>query len=198
MARNPRSARLIGRLRALREQRAARDAEEWRRARAGQEASGEGAGEARRPESYEEFESRFRDRLAQQWEEGRAARMREEKALEIDSGPSNFSPAHVPWGIDLAAAWAWRFLVISAATLAILWLLKFFIVIVLPLAIAVFFAALAGPVVDRLQRVGLRRGIGSLVVVVVGLVLIGLALTFIGQQIATGVANLSDQVVSGL
>lgn len=170
MARNPRSGRLIGRLRAL------RDA----------------------PESYEEFERRFRDRLVQQWEEGRAARMREEKALEVDGGPSNFSPAHVPWGVDLAAAWAWRFLVIAAATLAILYLVKFFIVIVLPLAIAVFFAALVTPLVGRLERVHVRRRIGSLVVVVVGLVVLGVALTFIGQQLVSGVANLSDQVVSGL
>ena len=30
-------------------------------------------------------------------------------------GSSNFSRAHVPWGVDLTAAWAWRFLVIAAA-----------------------------------------------------------------------------------
>lgn len=221
MARNPRSARLIGRLRALRAQRAAQDRAGWERAAreaahpegaapdeagrpvADQSADGaegaEGAaGKQRAPETYEDFERRFRDRLAQQWEEGRAARMREEKALEIDSGPSNFSPAHVPWGVDLAAAWAWRFLVIAGATLAILYLVKFFVVIVLPLAIAVFFAALAGPAVVWLERVHVRRSIGSLVVVVVGLGVLGVALTFIGQQLVTGVANLSDQVVSGL
>lgn len=178
MAKN-RGSRLIGR---------------FRTRRSGQDSAGGG----HQPQSYEEFERRFRDRLAQQWEEGRAARMREEQALEIDSGPSNFSPAHVPWGVDLAAAWAWRLLVIAGATLGVLYLVKYFLVIVLPLVIAVFFAALASPVVAWLERARVRRGIGSLLVELIGLVVIATVVTFIGQQIATGVGNLSDQVVSGL
>ena len=44
--------------------------------------------------------------------------------------------AQVPYGVDLAAAWSWRFLVISIAGLAVLWLLQFFLVVVLPLVIA--------------------------------------------------------------
>jgi predicted PurR-regulated permease PerM len=120
------------------------------------------------------------------------------KALEIDSGPSNFSPAHVPWGVDVAAAWAWRFVVICAATLIVLYLIKFFVVIVLPLVIAVFFAALVSPVVRLLERARIRRGVAALIVELAGLAVLGVALTFIGQQIVTGVTDLSDQVVKGL
>jgi len=123
---------------------------------------------------------------------------REEKTLEIGGGPSNFSPAHVPWGVDVAAAWAWRFVVICAATLIILYLIKFFVVIVLPLVIAVFFAALVLPVVRLLERARIRRSIAALIVELAGLAVLGVALTFIGQQIATGVTDLSDQVVNGL
>jgi len=120
------------------------------------------------------------------------------KALEIESGPSNFSPAHVPWGVDVAAAWAWRFVVICAATLIVLYLIKFFVVIVLPLVIAVFFAALVSPVVRLLERARIRRGVAALIVELAGLAVLGVALTFIGQQIVTGVTDLSDQVVKGL
>jgi predicted PurR-regulated permease PerM len=141
--------------------------------------------------------SRFRA-LREQRRGAATAPVRDEALFEIDSGPSNFSPAHVPWGVDVAAAWAWRFVVICAATLIILYLIKFFVVIVLPLVIAVFFAALVTPVVRVLERARIRRGIAALIVELAGLVVLGVALTFIGQQIVTGVTDLSDQVVSGL
>ena len=52
----------------------------------------------------------------------------------IESGPSNLARAQVPYGVDLAAAWAWRFLVIAAAGYVVFWLIGFFAVITLPLA----------------------------------------------------------------
>ena len=59
------------------------------------------------------------ERLAHQWAPIRAADRRPEPA-PIATGPSNFARAQVPWGLDLAAAWAWRFLVIAAAGYVIL------------------------------------------------------------------------------
>ena len=52
--------------------------------------------------------------------------MRAERRAEpaaITSGPSNFTRAQVPWALDLAAAWAWRLLVIAAGTWLLLWLI---------------------------------------------------------------------------
>lgn len=60
----------------------------------------------------------------------------------VAAGTSNFSRAQVPWGLDLAAAWSWRFLVIAAAGYVILWLLAKFAVVAFPLAIALLLAAL--------------------------------------------------------
>lgn len=114
------------------------------------------------------------------------------------TGSSNFSRAEVPYGIDLAAAWAWRLLIIGAALLVLLYLVQFFLVIVLPLAIAVFVTALAIPVVDRLHGFGLPRRIAALVTVIVGLLVIAALLTFIGQQISSSVDQLSAQMVGGL
>jgi predicted PurR-regulated permease PerM len=138
-----------------------------------------------------------RRRLALQWQELRARRAADELP-PIDTGPSNFSPAHVPWAFDLVAAWSWRLLVTAAAIFGSLWLLSFFAVVVIPLLVALFASALLAPVVRWLGRFGLGRRIASLVVVVVGLGLVVVLLTFVGSQIASGMDDLSKQVVDGV
>ena len=101
-------------------------------------------------------------RIAQQWQH--IAQLRAERRTApttpppVTSGPSNFSRAHVPWGVDLAAAWAWRFLVIVAAGYVIARVLGFLMVVVLPVVVALLIAALVEPVVSWLQRRGLPRG----------------------------------------
>ena len=153
-------------------------------------------GRARRQREAETTE--LRERIAQQWAELRAVRREMESAPPMNFGESNLRRAQVPYGVDLAAAWGWRFLVISAAGTLILYLLNFFIVVVLPLVIALLIAALVLPLVARLMRLGLPRRFSALVVVLVGLGLIALLVTFVGNQVSTGASNLSSQVDSGL
>ena len=73
-----------------------------------------------------EDDDRLTERIVHQW-----AQMRAERRVEpaFTTGPSNFSRAQVPWGLDLAAAWSWRLIVIAVATLGLLWTLRFFAVI---------------------------------------------------------------------
>ena len=141
-------------------------------------------------------EERLRLRIAQQWAEGRAARERTEPVIE--GGASTYKPVRVPYGVDLAAGWAWRFVIIVAAGLIILWTLRFFGVVVFPVLIALFISALAVPVVNWLEHMGIRRKLGALLVVVFGLGFVGLLLTFVGQQVSSGINDLSGQVVDGL
>ncbi len=136
--------------------------------------------------------------LAHQWEYVREARKRVDVVPVIEAGPSNFSRAEVPWAYDLAAAWAWRFLVIVAATGVVYVGLDYLSVIVFPVVIALFLAALTAPVVSGLNNLGLPRKVGSAVVVLGGLSLITLALIFVGTQVADEVGQLSDKVVGGL
>ena len=143
-------------------------------------------------------EDRRSRRRAAQWLDMRARRLGEEPPSVIESGPSNFSPAHVPWAFDLAAAWSWRLLVTAAAVFGTLWLLSFFAVVVVPLLVALFASALLAPIVRWLGQIGIGRRIASLIVVVVGLGLVGLLLTFVGSQVANGMADLSKQVVDGV
>lgn len=135
------------------------------------------------------------ERIVAQWVQARAER-RSEPAFT--TGPSNFSRAQVPWGLDLAAAWSWRLIVIVVAGLGLLWTMRYFAVITLPLAISLLFAALAVPVVTALRRIGLPRGPSAGIVMVLGIGTVALLLTFVGQQVAQGASDLADSVVTGL
>jgi putative heme transporter len=142
-------------------------------------------------------DERFAERFAHQWTQLRADR-RHEEPPRIEAGESNFSRAQVPYGIDLAAAWAWRFLVIAGAAYVVGILIATFTVLVLPLVIALFFAALAVPAVDLMHRLHCPRGVASLLVVIGGIGLVALLLTVAGQQIANGANDLAEQVVDGI
>ena len=135
------------------------------------------------------------ERFVAQW-----AQMRAERRAEpaFTTGPSNFSRAQVPWGLDLAAAWSWRLVIIAAAALGMLWTLRYFAVITLPIAISLLIAALATPMVSALRRIGLPRGPSTGIVMVLGIGTVALLLTFVGQQVAQGADDLADSVVTGL
>ncbi len=144
----------------------------------------------------------LRERIALQWAELRAARRAMEAAQEaspeIAAGASNFRRAEVPYGVDLAAAWSWRSIVIAAATLGVLWLLNFFLVVVLPLLVALLIAALVTPALGWLGRIGVSRKIASLLIVVLGVGFISTMVAFVGNQVASGIGDLGTQVTDGL
>jgi len=135
------------------------------------------------------------ERLAQQWALARAERQAEPEPIRI--GPSNVAPAQVPHGVDLAAAWAWRFLVIAAAGYLVFRVIGFLSVIALPLVVSLLIAALVVPLVRFLSR-GLPTKLAAALVVVGGLRSVALLLTFVGQQVATGATDLADSVVAGI
>jgi predicted PurR-regulated permease PerM len=144
----------------------------------------------------ERLRERLSHQITQQWEVARAARRVDDPVIE--TGPSNFSRAQVPWGLDLAAAWSWRFIVITVAGLMVLWTLRYFAVLVLPLVVALFIAALVAPVVDLAVRFRIPRKLAAVLVVVLGIASVALLLTFVGQQVAQGIDDLSQKVAGGL
>lgn len=153
-------------------------------------------GRGREESDEESFPERLAQQFAQQWAMARAERRA--GPPQIVAGQSNFSRAQVPWGLDLAAAWSWRLIIITVATLGLLWTMRFFAVITVPLAIALLLAAMAAPMKQALRRAGFPSSIATLVVMTVGLAIIALLLTFVGQQIAQGYSDLADSVVEGL
>jgi predicted PurR-regulated permease PerM len=143
-------------------------------------------------------DERFAERFAQQWASMRAASRVEEEPVSIHAGESNYAPARVPYGVDLAAQWSWRLLVVAAAGLILARGIGMFAVVVLPVVIAVLLTALLIPLVEVLHRARVPRGLASLLVVLGAIGLIVLLLTFAGQQIAQGANDLARQVVNGL
>jgi predicted PurR-regulated permease PerM len=151
----------------------------------------------RRVRADRHFSERFSAELSRRREQLRHERRDVAPGVDIHAGPSNMRPASVPYGVDLAAAWGWRFLVIIAAGYVVLWLVGYFMVIVLPLVVAVLIAALVMPMVDLLAKV-LPRALASLLVVVGVLAAIALAVTFATQQVVDGSTELAGKVVDGL
>jgi predicted PurR-regulated permease PerM len=137
-------------------------------------------------------------RLRAQWEEGRAAR-RESLEIKEIAGPveTEYRAARVPYGVELAAAWSWRFLVIAGALGIILYLVDAFMIVVLPLAIALFIAAFCEPIVSWMSKV-MPRKVSAFIVVVLGIALVAALATFVGAQLSTGFTGLSAKVVDGI
>lgn len=167
-----------------------------RQARADTDGAAAEASAAAEQEAEERLRQRLLQGLSHQWEQVREARRPQEPVIE--TGPSNFSRAQVPWAYDLAAAWAWRFIVIAVALLMLLWTLKFFVVVVFPVVIALFIAALTAPLVSLLERLYVPRKLAAFVVVVGGIAMVALLLTFVGQQVASSIDQLSEKVSGGL
>ncbi|WP_238993337.1 AI-2E family transporter [Nocardioides caldifontis] len=148
----------------------------------------------------DQFERRFSAQFAKHWAQVRAERRHDEADPEepsIRAGQSNFRTARVPYGVDLAAAWSWRFLVIVAAGAVIAYAVSFFSLVMMPVVVALFVAALVAPLVNLLA-LAFGRGLSSLLVVVLVLGVVGLMLTFATQQVIQGANDLAEGVVEGL
>lgn len=104
----------------------------------------------------------------------------------------------VPAGVEIATQWAWRLLVIGAAGLGGIWLLRYFSEITVPIAIALLGTALTVDAVNWLQARGLPRLLATFVVVITVLAALLGMLALVGQQLATQVDQLRGNVVDGI
>jgi putative heme transporter len=96
------------------------------------------------------------------------------------------------------AAWAWRLLVILAAIVAVLWVVKKIEILVVPVALATMLAALLLPVVDFLDRRGAPRGGAVALVLLGGIAVVGGILTFVVSQFIEGAPALVEQVSASI
>ena len=96
------------------------------------------------------------------------------------------------------AAWAWRLLVIFAAIVALLWMVKRLELIVVPVALATMLAALLLPVVDFLDRRGAPRGGAVALVLLGGFAVVGGILAFVVTQFVEGAPALVEQVSTSI
>jgi predicted PurR-regulated permease PerM len=114
--------------------------------------------------------------------------------------PSSQGPVDVGVtpGMQIASAWAWRFLVIVAVIAVIGWAMRYVSEVVVPVTVGVLLTALLVPVTNGLQRLRLPRGAAAGLTVIATLVVVAGLLTLVGTQIAGQFDSLSTQVGEGV
>lgn len=100
--------------------------------------------------------------------------------------------------VRMTAEWSWRLLVIFAAAGALWLAVERLATVVIPLAIALLAAALLAPLVDWMQRLGVPRVLGVIVVLVGTLGLVAGVLTFVVEQFVEGVPQMSDEFTASV
>jgi putative heme transporter len=103
----------------------------------------------------------------------------------------------VPRGLQIAASWSWRVLLVVALIGGIGWLTRYLSAVMVPVAVAILLAALLSPVANRLRSWGLHSGLATAITVLGGMALIAGSLYLIGAQIAGQASTLSTNVVQG-
>lgn len=111
--------------------------------------------------------------------------------------PRAESSQQVPFALQIAAAWAWRLMVVGIAVAALYWMLAKVSLIIISIMIAALLAGLVSPAVYFFRRHKIHAGIAT-AITEIGLIaaVVGL-LTMVGQQLTAGFSSLSDQVVKG-
>jgi predicted PurR-regulated permease PerM len=117
----------------------------------------------------------------------------EDEVIEIEPGVLSGLFAAPQWLRDLGFS-SWLLVGFGAALVAAIWLLSLTEAIVMPVITAGIIASVASPLVDRLRRLGVPRGIGAALVM---LVIIALALG-VGLMVLTGIASQADSLSTRL
>ncbi|MDQ3824847.1 MAG: AI-2E family transporter, partial [Actinomycetota bacterium] len=111
---------------------------------------------------------------------------------------SRDAAAAVPYPLRVAAALSWRLLAISGMVVVLAYIVITLRVVVIPVAVALLFTGLLGPVVDWLTEHRVPRGLATLVVLVGGLALIGGLLGLVIPAFVSGLPDLQAQIVNSV
>ncbi|HEY3750799.1 MAG TPA: AI-2E family transporter [Pseudonocardiaceae bacterium] len=104
----------------------------------------------------------------------------------------------VPWPLRVAAATSWRFLLVLAAVGVLAWLLGRLSAVTVPVGIALLASALFSPLVDRLVRWRVPRGLATLLAIIVGLAVVGGVVTLVVTTVTANLPQLQTEVAASL
>ncbi|RJQ83370.1 AI-2E family transporter [Pseudonocardiaceae bacterium YIM PH 21723] len=104
----------------------------------------------------------------------------------------------VPYGLRVTAALSWRFLVLAGALYILGYVFSALRSVFIPVAIALLLAALMGPLVSRLTKLGVPRGAASAITMITGLAVVGGVLTFVVNAFNSGLPELSKQLQNSI
>lgn len=104
----------------------------------------------------------------------------------------------IPYGVRIAASWAWRLGLILLVGGALVWLLSRVSFLIIPVMVAALLAGLLSPVVRWLRNRRLPNGAAVAMTVVGFLGLIAGALALVGRQLVSGFGELWSQALAGV
>jgi putative heme transporter len=104
----------------------------------------------------------------------------------------------VPRGLRVAAAWAWRVLLLVLAGAAVLWVIAKVQLVVVPLVIALLLSALLSPLVGMLRQARLNRSFATTIVMITGIAAVAGVLTLVISQFVQGAPDLSARAADGV
>lgn len=102
---------------------------------------------------------------------------------------------HIPVGLDIAAAWSWRLLLVFALIGVLIYGLSKILVLWLPLVVAAFLAGLLNPVVDYLVRHGMNKLLATILTFVGAIAGFSWLMTILVEQLVKGFEGIWDQVI---
>lgn len=116
------------------------------------------------------------------------ARVRSDRELDED----------IPYGVRIAASWAWRVGLILLVTGGLIWLLSKISFLIIPVMVAALLAGLLSPITRWLRRHRLPNGAAVAVTLLGFIGLIAGALALVGRQLTAGFGELWGQALTGV
>jgi predicted PurR-regulated permease PerM len=104
----------------------------------------------------------------------------------------------IPYGVRIAASWAWRVGLILLVGGVLVWLLRGISFLIIPVMVAALLAGLLSPVVSWLKRSKVPAGAAVAITVVGFLGLIGGSLALVGRQLVAGFGELWSEALTGI
>jgi len=104
----------------------------------------------------------------------------------------------IPYGVRIAASWAWRLGLILLVGGALVWLLSRVSFLIIPVMVAALLAGLLNPVVGWLKRYRVPAGLAVAATVLGFIGLIAGSLALVGRQLFTGFGELWSEALTGV
>jgi predicted PurR-regulated permease PerM len=104
----------------------------------------------------------------------------------------------VPWGMRVAAEAGWRLLILAGTVWVLMRVISAVQLVVLAFVAALLITALLQPMVARLKRHGVPRGLATALSAILGFVIMGLVGWFVVWQVQENIDNLSNQIQDGI
>lgn len=119
------------------------------------------------------------------------------RSSAVPPGPP--PPAYmVPWGIRVAAEAGWRLLILAGVIYVLIKVISAVSLLVLAFTVGLLFTALLQPTVARLRRLGIGRGLATMITFITGVAALGLVGWFVVWQVMENLDDLTKQVQGGI